>query len=338
MKKKYSRREFIGGSLGAGLVLAGASTGLTQLSCSGSAQKSSKNQYDAKRLLTSTLGKTGVVIPRIVFGMGTRFCNIPTMDEAIEVCNYALDNGLYYWDNAHIYENAKTGVISEERVGHVVKHRRKEIFLSTKVSARDPEKAKYEIEDSLKRLQTDHLDMLKIHAIVSMEEVNNICKKGNILDLVTRLKEEGITKYIGFSGHGNAEALKAMADTGRFDSMLIAMNQEGGYKHKRQELAIPAAKARGMGILLMKTVRPKETIPGIDPNLLIRYAMSVKGPDAVVIGMDSLEIVKANLDLLRNFKPLDDARMKELALQLTPFYNHQNLPWMQPGYCDGNWA
>jgi len=66
--------------------------------------------------------------------------------------------------------------------------------------------------------------------------------------------------------------------------------------------------------------------------------LSLKGPDGIVLGMDSLEVVKSNLEILRNFKPMDETKMKEMAMQLTPFYNHENLPWMQQGYCDGNWA
>ncbi len=102
--------------------------------------------------------------------------------------------------------------------------------------------------------------MLKIHAVESMEEVNNFCRKGGVLDLFSRLKEDGVTRFIGFSGHGNAQALKAMVETGRFDSMLFAMNHYDGNKENRQGTLIPAARERGMGIMLMKTVRPKETI------------------------------------------------------------------------------
>jgi len=87
----------------------------------------------------------------------------------------------------------------------------------------------------------------------------------------------------------------------------------------------------------MKVVRPRETIAGLNPVDLIKYAFSLKDPDVVVIGMDSIDVVKSNLEILRNFKPLSEERMKELAQELTPFYNHENLPWMKPGYTDGNY-
>jgi len=107
---------------------------------------------------------------------------------------------------------------------------------------------------------------------------------------------------------------------------------------KRQEEVIPAVKSHGMGLMLIKAVRPRETVKGLDAKDLVKYALSLKGPDGVVVGMDSIEVVKSNLEILRSFKPFDEVRMKELAKQLSPFYNHENLPWMKPGYTDGNWA
>lgn len=325
---QYSRRKFIQRTIGAGAAIAVIPEAFA---------RKVKNPYNPKGLPTVVLGKTGVTIPKMAIGLGSRFLNIATTDEAIAVLNFALDNGLYYWDTAHSYVNNQTGAVSEERLGHVVRSRRKEIFLSTKVAARDPEKAKLEIEDSLKRLQTDHLDMLKIHSVEDPDDVNEICKKGGVLDHISRLKEQGVTRFIGFSGHGNAQALKALIDTGRFDSMLFAMNHYGG-KDDRQGTIIPAAKQKGMGIMMMKTVRPKETISGLDPQQLVRFGLSLEGPHGVIVGMDSRKVVESNLSLLRNFKPMDSAEKQKYAMLLDPFFRHENLAWMKPGYHDGSTA
>jgi uncharacterized protein len=291
MRKKYTRRTFIERTLGTGALIAGSRIAFSNAPDSGLADKLIQNTYDPKGLPTAILGKTGVVIPRMAIGLGSRFLNIANLDEALEMCSFALDNGLYYWDTAHSYVNEATGAISEDRLGNIVKNRRKEIFLSTKIASRNPEEAKVQVEESLKRLQTDHVDMLKIHSIETPDDVTNICKKGGVLDLFSKLKEEGITRFIGFSGHGNAQALKAMADTGRFDSMLFAMNHYGENKQDREGSLISAAKEKGMGIMLMKSVRPKETIPGIDTRELVRFALSLDGPDGIVVGMDSKRIV-----------------------------------------------
>jgi predicted aldo/keto reductase-like oxidoreductase len=334
MKNKYSRRRFLKHTLGAGVAIAGSGIAYSQIGGYENYAGQTKNPYDPKGLPTALLGKTGVTIPRIAIGLGSRFLNIETLDEALEMCNYALDNGLYYWDTAHDYVNTSSGAISEERLGHIVKSRRKEIFLSTKISARDPETAKQQIEESLKRLQTDHLDMMKIHAVETIEEANNICKAGGVLDLFSKMKDQGVTRFIGFSGHGNAAALRAMLDTGRFDSMLFAMNHYTTGQDRQGNL-IPAARQKGMGVMLMKTVRPKETIKGINPEDLVRYALSLDGPSGIAVGMDSKKVVDSNLNILRTFKPMDPEEMKRLATLLSPYFRHENLEWMQAGYRDG---
>jgi hypothetical protein len=128
MKKNYSRRKFIKQTLTAGAAIAGSQIAFSEGSAEKN-QKSQQNQYDSKGLPTVVLGKTEVRIPRMAIGLGSRFLNIPTLDEALEMCSFALDNGLYYWDTAHDYVNTATGAVSEERLGHIVKNRRNEIFL-----------------------------------------------------------------------------------------------------------------------------------------------------------------------------------------------------------------
>jgi predicted aldo/keto reductase-like oxidoreductase len=332
--KNYSRREFVKQTVSAGMAISGVGLIGKDLVLG------SQNSYDAKGLPTAILGKTGMRIPRMAFGLGSRFCNITTIEESNTVLNYALDNGLYYWDTAWAYENTKLKITSEVRVGEVVKSRRKEIFLSTKVTSREPDEAKRQIEQSFKRLNTDHLDILKIHSVLSAQDVDKVSEKGNLIDILHRYKEQGITRFIGFSGHADANALKTLADRGDFDSMLMAMNHWERTKNpqSRQETVIPAAKSKGMGVMLMKVVRPRETVKELKPEDLVRYALSLKGPDGIIVGMDSLAIVKSNLEILRNFKPMNEAQMKLLANQLTPFFKHENLPWMKPDYYDGNWT
>ena len=323
---KLNRRAFIKGTISAGLAVSAAPL---MVSCS---------PYDSKGLATSILGRTGVRIPKLAIGLGSRWCSIDSEDEAIEMLSYALDNGLYYFDTAYTYENQNNGAISEERIGKLIKTRRKEVVLSTKVRSRDPEEAKKQIEESLKRLQTDKLDILKIHSIESQEDVETLSKNGGVIDLVHKMKQEGITRFIGFSGHGNAEAMKAMADRGDFDTMLIAMNHYGDHKNDRKNITIPSALKQGMGVMLMKAVRPKEQSPEFDGTELVRFALSLNGPAGLTVGMDSKAVVDKNLALLRNFKPMTEEEKSKMAQSLNPFFNHEDLEWMNPAYEDGNWA
>jgi len=333
------RRDFLKTTMSAGLALAGANLLASE-------NTDRMNDYDPKGLPTTMLGSTGVRIPRIVLGLGSRFCHMDNAEDAYEMLNYALDNGFYYWDTAHTYDNTialPAGkkrptelVISEVRTGEIVKTRRKEIFLSTKVQARKPSEAMKQIELSLKRLNTDRLDMLKIHGVETIAEVNQMSQKGDLIDILLKLKEEKVTRFIGFSCHSNGEVAKEMTTHAPFDSMIIAANHWNP-KQNRLETAIPAAKDKKMGIILMKAVRPRETVAGLQATDLVKYALSLDGPDAVVLGMDSMDVVKSNLAILRDFKKMPEEKMQELALRLAPFYRHENLPWMQKGYTDGNW-
>lgn len=338
----YSRRGFIKGVIGAGVSLAALNTsGL-------SAATLFKPKYNSRGLPTVKLGSTGVEIPRIVMGLGSRFCHIEKAEDAYDLLNYALDNGLYYWETAHIYDNSiapppgkKVGgerVYSEVRVGEVLKTRRKEVFLSTKIMARDPYEAEKQIEISLKRLNTDKVEVLNIHDVQTLDDVEKMSGKGQLIDILRKYKEQGITRFIGFTGHSNADALKEMTKHADFDTMLIAMNHwRPTADGNREEISVAAGKQKKMGVLLMKVIRPKETIQGLDGSELVKYALSLNGPDALVIGMDSKKVLDANLHILRTFKKMNPERMKELAAQLTPFYSHKNLPWMQHDYIDGSW-
>ena len=347
-KNELSRRKFLKEAIGAGLMVSGA--GLLP-SCS-IFQPTPKPGYsfDSKMLPTVMFGSTGVPVPRILCGLGSRFCHIDSDEEAQKMLHYALDHGLYYFDTAWAYDNtiglppgkkkSPRHIISEERMGPVVKARRKEIFLSTKVTSRDPDEAMRQIETSLNRLQTDHLDQLMIHDVTTMDDVERLSEKGNLIDILHRLRDEGLTRFIGFSGHSDAVAMTAMVDRGDFNTMLIAMNHWNATNNpqKRQEMAIPRAKEKGMAVILMKVIRPRETVTGLDPGDLIKYALSLKGPDVIVVGLDSIEVIDSNLEILRNFEQMDEVRMKEMAMRLSPFYNNNELPWMQPGYHDGLWT
>jgi len=296
----------------------------------------SSDRLDPKGLPTRTLGNTGVKIPLIAVGTGSRYCAMKDEDEALDLLSYALDNGLYYWDTAYIY--AYGSVISEERLGKIIKDRRKEIFISTKCSTRDPEEAKKSIEESLTRLQTDHVDILKVHSIEDLDDLKEITKKGGLYDILLSMKEQGVTRFIGFSGHNSDQAMAKAALDYNFDTMLVALNHYSGDGDKFEELAVSAATKKNMGVMVMKVIRPRETVVGLSAHDLIKYALSLKNVNGAVIGMDSMKVLKESIDLLRTFKPLTEERMNELRMSLAPFYKNRNLDWMQTDYHDGLWV
>jgi len=293
----------------------------------------SQTQYDAKGIQTRILGKTGIEVPIIVFGGGSRFCAVKDEEKSQEILSYALDHGFYYWDTAHIY--VYDNVCSEERYGKILKHRRSEVFLSTKLSDRTYEGGMLELEKSLKRLQTDRLDLLQIHSVRSLEDVKKVGAKEGILKVLHKARDEKITRFIGFTGHTSGDAMAAMAERYDFDTMLIALNHYAESQGNFENHAIPTAARKKMGILAMKVIRPRETVQGLLPEDLIRYALSLPHVTTAAVGTDSLEVLKKNLTLAKNFSPLSDKEMERLRTGLAPFFQSRELEWMQPDYTDG---
>jgi predicted aldo/keto reductase-like oxidoreductase len=289
--------------------------------------------YDAKGLPTVIYGKTGEKVPRMAIGCGSRFCAVQDPEKSQELLNHALDKGFYYWDTAHDY--AYNDVVSEERLGLVLKHRRKEVFLATKVGERTYDGAMRHIEESLKRLNTDRLEILQIHSVLSLQDVDAIGSKDGVLHVLRKMKEEKVTKFIGFSGHSNAEAMAAMANRFDFDTMLIALNHYAERKGDMENHAIPQAAKKNMGIIVMKLIRPRETVASLSAEDLIRYALSLEHPHVAVIGTDSLEVVDKNRALLMNCEPMSSEEMAKMRGKLAPLFAGNSLPWMQPGYVDG---
>jgi len=126
-------------------------------------------------------------LPRVC-ASGSRFCRVEEPDKSVEMLTAALDNGLYYWDTAPNYTTPK--VISEERLGLVLKDRRKEVLVATKVEELSADGTMRGFEQSLKRLQTDYVDILQVHSVDSPEEVEKIGGKGGAFEAMRRLKEE----------------------------------------------------------------------------------------------------------------------------------------------------
>lgn len=263
------------------------------------------SRFDAKGLPTTVLGRTGVVVPRMGLGLGSRFCAFAAKDHdgSIDMLNYALDNGFYYWDTAPIYSGRKDAnspeVFSEDIAGEVVKYRRNEIFLNSKVCTRNGNEVLKSVETTLRKLNTDHLDMMMVHGVENMEDFQRI-RKNRIIEQMQELREQKVFKFFGFSGHGEADALKAMADLGLFDVVLMAMDPYRVSKSgSREKIMIATANKYDMGIMLMKSVRPHEGEPGVNMDDMIRLSLNTPGITGTMVGMDSIDIVKRNLHIMR---------------------------------------
>ena len=214
--------------------------------------------FDPKGLPTRILGRTGVAVPILSFGAGSRFLTVKDPAKAEEILRHALDQGVFYWDTADNY--VAGDILSEERLAAVLKDRRREVFLATKTHARDHDGVLRAVEESLRRLGTDHLDLYQAHSIQTPAVVDEIGAPNGAWKALLRLREEKVTRFLGFSGHASAPAMAAMVKRFDFDSMLIALNH---YQERQGDLerdAVPAAAERGLGVAVIKVIRPREKI------------------------------------------------------------------------------
>ena len=324
MNHKISRRQFVQATSAAAATVAIAPfTG-----CAAS------SPYDAKGLPTVKLGRTGASVPLMGFGCGSRWMAVPDNDKALDILESAFNQGLYYWDTAANYGNDK--ISSEERIGMILNERREQVFLSTKTGDREGDQAKRSVERSLKRLQTDHIDLLHVHAVSSVEDAEQLGEKGKVLEVLHQFRSEGVIRSIGFSGHASATGMKRAVELYDFDVMMMALNHQSSERTEDFEgLPAPLARQKGMGVVAMKVIRPRETVNGLAADDLVRYALTLKDFQMANIGIDSMEVLHSNLEILRNFTPLGEEKMKEMRLALQLFYRGKNLAWMDPAYQDG---
>jgi aryl-alcohol dehydrogenase-like predicted oxidoreductase len=276
----------------------------------------------APKMPTRVLGKTGIEVSILGFGSGSRFLMYQDEDMALAALSKALDLGITYIDTAHSYGDGK----SEERIGRLMPERRKQITLATKLSARTADAARRQIELSLKRLQTDHLDVLHIHALAGPDDLAAVEKPDGVLKAVYEARDQKLTRAIGITCHADPAALKSALERHDFDCTQMALNAamarmaegQGGMKATPmshggfEELALPVAVRKGMGIIAMK-VFGQEQILGTAPiEKLLTYSLSLPVSLASV-GMPRPEFIERNIELARAFTPMPDADRRKLS-------------------------
>ncbi len=282
-------------------------------------------------LPSRVLGRTGIKVPILGFGSGSRFLMYKEEDKALEALNHALDLGITYIDTAHSYGDGK----SEERVGRIMATRRKEVVLATKLSARTAEQARRQIELSLKRLQTDHLDVMHIHALKDLKDLEAIQAPGGILEAMYEARDKKITRAIGITSHASPVALQAALERHDFDCTQMALNaglasMTDGMQLARagtecfERMALPVAVRKKMGVIAMK-VFGQEKLAGAAPvEKLLTYSLSLPVSLASV-GMPKLEIIEHNATVARQFKPMSENERKQLAGSIEAERKHAML-------------
>jgi hypothetical protein len=272
-----------------------------------------------------TLGRTGARVSILAFGCGSRFLAYADDDQAVAALNRALDQGITYVDTAYAYGDGK----SEERVGKVMRSRRSEVWLATKVPERDGDAAMRILEGSLKRLQTDHLDLIHVHGLTTADDLAKVEAPTGVLKRLYQLRDQKVTRAIGITSHTDPDVLKAALEHNDFDCTQMALNAaragmarpDGSFgmtplANSFEAIALPVANRKKMGVIAMK-IFAQEGLSGKAPaEKLIRYSLSLP-VSAVVIGMPKLEFIDENIATVKRFEPLPPAEMKKLSSELS---------------------
>ena len=259
-----------------------------------------------------TLGRTGVSVSILAMGCGSRFLRYAA-DEADAVLGQAVSLGINYLDTAADYGAGE----SETRVGRFLATRRGDVFLATKVppGARTRDGALREVEASLRRLQTDRIDLLHLHALSDEADLAEIEAADGALKALYQLREERVTRFIGMTSHADGVVMATAIERHDLDCVQMAMNPARALRF--EELALPAANRKRLGVILMK-VTGQDTLLGAgkaDAGALLRYAWSLPISTAVC-GMPKLEFLEANVAAARAFSvPLPPAEMDRLRRQ-----------------------
>jgi uncharacterized protein len=258
------------------------------------------------------LGATGVQVSAIGVG-GHHLGDLSSVDEAVRLVHEALEAGITFFDNCWEYYNGKT----ENWLGHALQGRRDDVFLMTKVCThgRSGELALRMLEQSLRRLRTDHLDLWQIHGIVYDNDPELAYAKAGVLEAFDQAKKQGKTRFVGFTGHKDPGFHLKMLELGYpFDTVQMPLNPFDAGFHSFEQEVLPEVNRRGMAPLGMKSMggtawAVKNGV--VTAEELLRYAMSL--PVAVTIcGMDSLDVLHQNLRNARGFHPMTDGEMDAL--------------------------
>lgn len=295
------------------------SAALTTLA--GSALQAAADSPMPKRVL----GKTGASVSILAFGCGSRFLMYKEEEQAVEALNHALDLGITYVDTAYGYGNG----VSEERVGKVMKSRRNGVWLATKVLKRNGDEAMRIVEGSLKRLQTDHLDLIHIHSLSDADDLAQIEAKDGVLNALYKLRDQKVTRAVGITSHTDPAVLKTALERHDFDCTQMALNAAKAgmvsgasgmdihpMNQSFEQLALPVAKRKNMGVIAMKVFAQEALSGKASSEKLIRYSLSLP-VTAAVVGMPKLDFISENVAIAKSFEPLPPGEMKSLSGQLS---------------------
>lgn len=259
------------------------------------------------------LGRTGVKVSAI--GMGGFHIGSPGESEGIRIIRSGIDAGINFMDNCWDYHDGG----SEVRMGKALKDGyREKVFLMTKIDGRTKALAAKQIDESLRRLQTDHVDLMQIHEVIRMNDPDRVFAEGGAIEALQEAQKAGKLRFIGFTGHKDPSIHLHMLETAkahnfRFDTVQMPLNVMDAHFRSFEKQVLPVLVREQIGVLGMKPLGSGAILKSntATPIECLHYAMNL--PTSVVItGIDKMEYLTQALEAIRTFKPLNEQQVAAL--------------------------
>jgi len=260
------------------------------------------------------LGKTGVEVSMLGLG-GSHIGKGMSESQSISLMREAIDNGITFMDNCWDYNEGA----SEERMGKALRDGyRSRVFLMTKLDGRTKKAALAQLEQSLKRLQTETIDLVQIHEVIRMSDPGRCFQSEGAMEALTEAKQAGKLRFVGFTGHKHPDIHLAMLEAAKkagfdLDAVQLPLNVMDAHYESFERKVLPVLLERGIGVLGMKSMGAGDILESgvVSAEECLRYALSL--PTSVVItGIDKKEVLEQDLKLARSFKPLSAEERKSL--------------------------
>ncbi len=256
------------------------------------------------------LGRTGHNVRLFSLGGQATLERAGTRDESIAIINTAIDRGVNYIDTAAAYGRG----ISQTYIGEVMATRRDEVFLATKTHDRTRDGSLRLLEESLRRLQTDHLDLWQLHNVRTDEQLELIFGDDGAIEALQQAQEEGVVRFLGITGHFDPAVLATAINRFDFDIVLIALNPADPHFLPFQTELLPLANEKEMGVIAMKIpargrLFREDGITNMRDALSYVFTLPIS---TAIVGCDDVAQLEENISIAENFEPLSSAEMARI--------------------------
>ncbi len=277
-------------------------------------------------------GATGESVGIYSLGAQATVEQVGMKEQAIAIVNKCIDMGINYIDTSAWYgmdgnsgEGDHLRGTSERFVGEVMKTRRSEVFLATKTHDRSYDGAMRHLESSLKNLQTDVIDLWQIHNVGGrVEDFDMVFSDEGCMKALLKAKDEGVVRFLGFSGHQDPDPMKDLLDRYDFDAVLMALNAADKHHNSFIEKLLPSAVEKNMGIIGMK-IPARDRIFDHGGIITMKEAMSYTMTlpiSTIIVGIDKIAELEENVKIASEFEPLTADEMLAIEDKVKPHYEH----------------